>query len=164
MKGRHESCVRLLDDPAKAIDSTSGRGAVRRDTHPPPVLSRDSGHSAGISIASNHRPGHCRDIGTCRPGLKARHNGLARTWRADHGNGRRALGYLEANAQGTNGRTVGCSTPTRRTRRKESAGMVRHSLANVPPANVSVDYAHEMGISKPAGETKTETIVVQAEI
>jgi hypothetical protein len=46
----------------------------------------------------------------------------------------------------------------------ESAGMVRHSLANVPPANVSVDYAHEMGISKPAGETKTETIVVQAEI
>jgi choline dehydrogenase-like flavoprotein len=37
----------------------------------------------------------------------------------------------------------------------------RHSLANVPPANVSVDYAHEMGISivsKPASETKTETI------
>jgi hypothetical protein len=41
------------------------------------------------------------------------------------------------------------------------AGMVRHSLANVPPANVSVDYAHELGISivsKPTGETKTETI------
>jgi hypothetical protein len=40
-------------------------------------------------------------------------------------------------------------------------GMVRHSLANVPPANVSVDYAHELGISivsKPTGETKTETI------
>jgi len=38
---------------------------------------------------------------------------------------------------------------------------VRHSLANVPPANVSVDYAHELGISivsKPTGETKTETI------
>ena len=51
-----------------------------------------------------------------RLGLKARHNRLARTWRADHWNGRRALGYLEANAQDTNGRHYGVFDPMRRTR------------------------------------------------